>query len=213
MRLNFKIIALFSVIVLMTAYAGDEVGNGGNSVVCKDRVELLDLYEAKLLRGTKVDLDALSGSSPFEVVEKRLQLLAAVDPKSTKIYLAEVKFLSKEMSFEESVAIKPIADSLHSVEPKEAGCKITQLAVFRKKPLPGEKIVLVDKSIWKRMSVSHQAGLVLHEAIYKRLSELGETDSTKARYLVAYLLSPEFSKPDIEGYWALIKKLRLPIYR
>lgn len=212
MHLSYKSLLALSLFCLNIAFAGNEVGNGGNAVVCPKRVELLDIYEAGILRRTKVD-PSLKGSDPFQIAKERLALLSEADPKSVKIYEAELERLKKEISFEDELVLKPIDDSLHAFEPKEKGCKITQLAVFRKKPLPGEKLVLVEKTIWQRMSPIHQAGLLLHEAIYKHLSDLGEKDSSKARYLVSYVLSEAFSKKDTESYWQLIQKMRLPIYR
>lgn len=212
MLLIYRIILFSCVAMGFPLHAGNEVGNGGNGVVCKDRVELLDLYEAKVLRKVSTD-PAIKGTDPFKIVEQRLEPLKEIDPKSAQTYLMELNLLKTEISFEDQIVLKPIDDSLHSFEPKEAGCKVTQLAVFRKKQLPGEKLVLVDKGIWKRMKPVHQAGLLLHEAIYKHLSDLGEKDSTKARYLVSFILSEEFSKKNAEVYWNLIKKMRLPIYR
>ena len=208
----YKIIVLIYIGLEMATYAGNEVGNGGNGVVCKDRVELLDIYEAKVLRKIAID-PAIKGTDPFGIAEQRLEILKEVDSKSAQIYLSELKLLKTEISFEDGIKLKPIDDSLHSFEPKEAGCKVSQLAVFRKKRLPGEKQVLIDKNVWERLNPVNQAGLILHESIFKHLSDLGEKDSTKARYLVSFILTEEFSKKNPEIYWTLIKKMRLTIYR
>lgn len=188
MRSIYKTCLLLCLMLRTLAYAGNEVGNGGNGVVCKDKVELLDIYEARVLRNLVID-PSVKGTDPFSIAEQRLEILKEVDPKSAQIYLTELKLLKTEISFEDQLALKSIDDSLHSFEPKEQGCKVTQLAVFRKKQLPGEKLVLVDKNIWKQMNPVNQAGLILHESIYKHLSNLGEKDSTKARYLVSFILS------------------------
>jgi hypothetical protein len=212
MSLNYRIIGIFITIFACHLYGGNEVGNGGNAVVCLNRVELLDLYEAKVLRKFEID-PGLSGSDPFQIAAIRLGTLEAMDPKSAKIYKTMLERLKTEISFEDGIQLKPIDDSAHAFEPKEKGCKVSQLAVFRKKNLPGEKIVLVEKTIWKKLTPVHQAGLLLHEIIYKHLSDLGEKDSAKARYLVSYVLSAPFSKKDVEAYWSLVRELRLPIYR
>jgi len=64
---------------------GNEVGNGGDVVVCRDAagaiasVEMLDLFEGRTLRGLSVD-PALDGGSFDEVVERIAARLHGVDP-------------------------------------------------------------------------------------------------------------------------------------
>ncbi len=191
---------------------GNEVGNGGNAIVCPASTQLLDIYEAKLLRGVKLD-PSLKNGDPFFVALGRISILSEIDPKTAKIVRKSLEKLKTQISFETAISIRPIDDSKHSFAPSDPKCRVQQLAVFRKKVLPGEKTVLVDKTIWNKLPPVHQAGLLLHEAIYQYLSQLGESDSTKARYLVTFLLSDAFGAGKSEEYWAVIKKLRVPIYR
>ena len=60
MNINFAI--LLGLIFPMLGFAGDERGNGGDAVVCRDqvgkitKVELLDYYEARVMRNIQIDL-------------------------------------------------------------------------------------------------------------------------------------------------------------
>src|SRR5665213_2956999 len=182
-----KSIVLVLLFFTAKSFAGNEVGNGGNAVVCKTSVQLLDFYEAKVLRSVVPD-PKITGSDPYEIVKARLKLLEKIDPKSAKIFGSNLERLRQDVSFEDDISIRAIDDSAHAFVPKDPDCEVKQLAVLRKKPLPGEKRILVNNVIWKKMAPVQQAGLLLHEIIYEHLAFLGETDSAKARFLVTYLM-------------------------
>ena len=201
------------IFVSLNAFAGNEVGNGGNVVNCKDKLQMLDLYEAKTLRGVELDSELGAGSDPYQIARDRLTLLDKFDAKSVKVYRANLARLQKDISLENDIQLVPIDDSGHAFVPKDPECKVTQLAALRKKPLPGEKRLLVNNSLFKKMVPVQQAALLLHEAIYERLALLGEKDSSKARYLVSYLMSPGVRASNSDTYWKMIKDLRLSIYR
>jgi len=211
--MRWKLSSVAVVLISLQAYAGNEVGNGGNVVNCKDKLQMLDLYEAKTLRGVDLDPDVGAGSDPYQIARDRLSLLDKFDPKSVKVYRANLERLQKDISLENEIQLVPIDDSAHAFVPKDSECKVTQLAVLRKKPLPGEKRVLVNNSLFKKMPAVQQAALLLHEAIYERFALLGEKDSSKARYYNSYLLSAAVRAPKADAYWKMVKDLRLSIYR
>jgi hypothetical protein len=213
-----KFILAFSLSFAATAAycGGNKVGNGGRAVVCRSKdqtvhVELLDLYEGRILRGVSLD-SKITGSDPYEIAESRLTALGKADPKSEKILTSLFQKLKEDIRFEDDIKIQPIDDSEHPFVPSDPDCQVQQMVILRKNPLPGEKRVLADNSLWKQMAPVQQAALLLHETIYEHLAFLGEHDSIKARYLVSYLMSSSGDPVDSKSYWDLIKKLRLPIY-
>jgi hypothetical protein len=127
--------SLALLIVSLNAFAGNEVGNGGNVVSCKGELQMLDLYEAKTLRGVELDPELEAGSDPYQIARDRLTLLDRFDPKSVKVYRANLARLQKDVSLEDEIQLVPIDDSAHAFVPKDSGCKVTQLAVLRKKNL------------------------------------------------------------------------------
>jgi hypothetical protein len=193
-----------------------EVGNGGRGIVCHKStggktVELLDLYESRVLRGMQVE-PGLKETDPFALAKKRLERLATVDPASGKLLLGSLIKLQRDLSFEETLKLVPIDDSKHSFEPADKACRSEQMAVLRKTPLPGEKRVLINKRLWDLLPMTHKTGLVLHELWYERLAFLGEKDSVHTRYIVSYLMSAEFTRSTAD-YWKIIKKMKVPIYK
>ncbi len=192
------------------AYAGHEVGNGGNGVVCGASVELLDVYEARVLRG--LEFAAVNGQDPFTIALSRTAVLEKIDPRSAKIYAKFIEKLRSDISFEKKLTLGPIDDSKHVFVPKDRSCKVRQLAVLRKSVLPGEKVVLIDEGLWAKLSIRDKAGLLLHEAIYKHLADLDEKTSVNARYFVSLLLSKSFSEASRGEYWKAVRAMKLPIY-
>ncbi|MEK6580153.1 MAG: hypothetical protein AABZ55_13075 [Bdellovibrionota bacterium] len=63
-----SIILVGAFLITLSAQAGTATGNGGHAVVCRNsayqitRVELLDFYEARLLRGINHNLDSIHGN-------------------------------------------------------------------------------------------------------------------------------------------------------
>ncbi len=192
------------------AYGGHEVGNGGNVVECEKSVELLDLFEARVLRNETFIESAKR--DPFELAQDRLELLRKIDPRTAEIVAKLLKRLKTDISFESTLALGPIPDSEHVFTPEDPKCKVVQAAVFRKQPMAGEKKVLFNERLWKKMDSVQQAALLLHEAIYKHFSDLGETTSVKARFFVALILSKDFGPKTADTYWSAVRKMKLPLY-
>ncbi len=85
------IVFAFSQLPQNPAFAADKAGNGGNAVVCRNggnsitSIELLDFYEARVLRQIKLKLE--TGSLNFkEIVTKKLGELARLAPKRAALY-------------------------------------------------------------------------------------------------------------------------------
>ena len=206
--------AFMSLIVPLRSFGqGNEVGNGGTAVTCKNKSpRMLDLYEAEVLRKAKFD-SKLNEKDAFKSAKLKLELLARVDPKLSKILLANLERIQKDISFEDQITLRPVDDSLHAFVPADKNCKVEQLAVLRKKPMLDEKRILVNQTVFKKMQTLDQTALILHETVYEYFAVLGEKDSTKSRYLVSYLLGQGFAKTSEDEYWAMIKSLRIPVYR
>jgi len=212
---SYSSFSFFILVASVSSFgAGNEVGNGGNAVICKKTVELLDFYESKILRGWELDPAATNTKDDaFSNAKSKIEALQKFDPKTARVLLAGLARLQKDFSFEQEISIQPLGDSLHVFTPKDPECRVEQFVVLRKHPLPDEKRVLINRGIWDRLDLSNQTGTVLHETIYEYFAELGEKESTKARYLVSYLMGKDFVTAGLDGYWAKVKALRVPIYR
>jgi hypothetical protein len=164
-----KTLLLFTLLFSSHLFASKEVGNGGDAVVCRNnagditKVELLDYYEARVMRGIEVNLgdESLSVEEKVDLVLKRLKKRAPLRfAKYTKLFeefFDETKFIS-------NIHLVDIPDSENVLFGK--GCLVEQLAIQHEPTFPQDSRYLINKDLWDLMSKDHQAGLILHEIIY-----------------------------------------------
>ncbi len=201
MWLTSKVIVLM--LLFATAQANtNKIGNGGNLVVCDKQMPLLlDFYENQTK--TPESKERLHTDVAIEVLNK----ISEVAPKLAKQYRERLKTIESEIEFKDGVILATVRDSFHIERPKD--CAVVQVAIRKAKTALEEKQFLFRKDLWEKLDPVNKAGLLLHEIIYEHLSKLGENDSRSSRRLNAYLFS---SKSDKNGFWPLVKELRIPIY-
>lgn len=175
--------------VAAQAKLGNEVGNGGNAVVCRDRsnlietVRLLDYYEATLLLELKIDVG--SDETPLDKVRFVLKRLSRYDATRAKEYLDKAEHFFENTRFIDDVILPDTKD--YGYVPLEKQCVIEQLAIQRKPLVPEAKRYTISRDLWKRLSPDHQAGLILHEIVYGDAIAKGHKDSVFARYLTSLI--------------------------
>jgi hypothetical protein len=171
--------------------SGISIGNGGQSVICKDTdqkilsSEAFDLFEGRALFGYNV---SFLESTP--ALELALQLAKKVDDSQggnrapMETVIGKVNYIAKNMRLlPPGVGLVPIEDSKEFVLPKN--CEIVQTINFRE-----NFQIYVDSDIWNVLPETSKAALYLHEAIYWQFREDGlEQDSRRTRKAVSFLLS------------------------
>ncbi|MGE3609701.1 MAG: hypothetical protein AB7I27_08975 [Bacteriovoracaceae bacterium] len=177
--MKFKL-GLISILLGVNAWAGgDVIGNGGDVVVCGDKVEMLDFYEAKV-KGLSLDL----GSKDLNYEEKIKYVLnrnRTLQPRRVEMYLGWLSTFKQEASFQKGIELQDVADSGLVVIPK--GCKLEQIAI----QLDDETVnndysrYTVNQDLWEKMDENNKAILVLHEIIYREgiQSNLGNSMSVR----------------------------------
>jgi hypothetical protein len=171
----------------LASFAGNERGNGGNGVVCRNSdgtiksAELLDLYEGRALFGLKYS--ELQGS----IEEKYKTIIEdiygrAVSPTE---YLIFNHIKESFVMLPEGVELEPISDSRQIIIPR--GCKIEQVANFY-----NLRSIYIVSDIYNKFSDLDKLGLLLHEALYYLDRQDGVKDSRHSRRAVAHLLSTDF---------------------
>jgi hypothetical protein len=165
-------------------------GNGGNTVVCPQSVELLDVYEAKALEENSFAASGLE--------DRALRRASHVIPtRAWEKMKPWFQSWSDEVQWLQNVELGEVTDSFHFVVPEN--CKIEQ-TVLARDPLPGEMRYIVRKDLWDRMLAWQQDALKWHEVFYRHLiavrlekgisSEL-VYNSEAARKMVAALFADE----------------------
>jgi hypothetical protein len=202
------------------------VGNGGDAIVCPDKVMLLDSYEAQKMR-LKIDLSDENVSNPtwrsmVNVAVKRLQRFD--EETATKLYDYSMEMVNDFEKFEMYPqargkhvyigydVIAEINDSEHVSTPE--GCEEfpRQLVSQRVPKFKHEFRYEFSQSLWERMSLVDQAMTILHEAWYRIMLENGAENSRAARYMNALVASTVFEDYTFQDYFEEIKETEIKFY-
>lgn len=179
------------------------VGNGADTIVCKDGQRLfLDYYEMDVHFLT---LDPLTGTLD-QIMEKYFVKLDRFDPLRSKRYrLWYADF------FDESVAMHPfnyeVRDSGRTKElPK--GCKQEQLFYQLRNINNLGKRYFYSKVGWESIESNHiKAGVILHELILREAIMNGQLTSESARLFNGWIASKEFFGLEVGEYEGLLKEI------
>lgn len=176
---------------------GGHDGNGGDAVVCtqngKVTAELLDFYEARVMREIQIDLGPAELSVEAKV-DMALGRLRTISPARADRYAARIASFASDAQFFTRISLPDINDSKHVLLP--VNCKIEQLVIQRQNPPPGTKKFLVNEDLWVLLSNTDRAGILLHEAIYEEALERGASNSVKTRYFTSKISS---SLAEVKG--------------
>jgi hypothetical protein len=192
-------------------YAGNDTGNGGNSVVCQNSdgtvrfAELLDLYEARVMHGILPDLGALS--IPYQQkVEDALGRLERLSPLRVAKYRNWISEFERDSLLLPGVTLIEVPDSDHVALP--SGCKRMQLIVQKAPQFPEDKRYTISKDIWDHLDNDSRAAAVLHEVVYREgFEENHHTNSVAARYFNSILLSKRLGTMTIQEFVSLLTAL------
>ncbi len=187
---TFAIMGLLAA-VGAAADPGTSVGNGGQSVVCRDNsgkilsTETMDLFEGRVLAGYQYIFPA--GSDPAVIaldMARKIDLSQGGAAGGTQSIEGKVRYVIDHMiALPPGVGLKPTEDSREFVFPKN--CEIVQTINFRQ-----NLKIYFDSDAWTNLSAVNRAALYLHEAVYWHLRESGvETDSRRTRKIVSFVMS------------------------
>lgn len=213
--MRYLIISLF---FGLSAYAGKDIGNGGDAVVCRDAsgvvtsIDLLDLFEAKqyassipeFKRTFNLGASNLSHEEKILIVKERFSKLSGL---ANEIFDGLYQEFMSNAMFLKGVTLEDAPDSAHVFIP--AGCQLEQLALQKDPAFLGDKRYKINDDLWSLLDTDQQVGLILHEMFYtrflkkKRPTSVSEMDSTKTRLFVGLLVSEEFEDHSSQEMYQL----------
>lgn len=187
---------------------GGETGNGGGALVCRnattgaiEKVEVLDLYEARVIRNLVLDMGP--ADLAFEQkIENVLAKLAKVSPLRAAQYTAMYKRFFDEAVMIPDANLKYIDDAANVVVP--VGCTKEQASIMQNPEFPGDPRYTMSKNLWDKMDNNSKAALVLHEIIYQEGLSEGQNNSKPTRFLVGKLTSNQAAGLTSESFAALL---------
>lgn len=181
-----KLIVLL-VLLPMMAFAADTKGGGGGIVIaCYDKegelttVELLDLYEARKVKGLTLS-DDFSGdfkSDALKIAAKVFkdkwgtELHSELMLRMTEIY----RFIPRDAELELTNDAYPV------FIPR--GCKAKQVANYY-----NDDLIWVDEVLYEKMSYRDQLALAFHEMVYAQERMAGITNSRYTRTITGHAFS------------------------
>ena len=191
-----KMLLILGILFPLTSFAIGTRG-GGNSVVCRESsreitsAQLLDFYEAKTLRGTRIS------SFPSEIgyeqiVENTLKNISNKSLEISRLLREEFEMMKKDSLFLDNNEIVPVNDSNHLIFKKD--CLVEQTAVQKDKKFSQDKKYFFNNEIWNALPEIDRAGLIFHELIYSMLRKDAPyiTTSEGVRYVNSKIFSDEF---------------------
>ncbi|MBT4790221.1 MAG: hypothetical protein HON90_01505 [Halobacteriovoraceae bacterium] len=221
------ILICFSVSQLSLAvFRSGGAGNGGDAIVCPNKVILLDSYEAEKMHLT-IDLTnpkvkVQTWRSMVSTAVKRLESFDEYTASLLYDYAMEmvtdfeklVLFPSKRGKFVSLGydIIAAINDSEHVSTP--AGCEEHPKQLVSQVVPTGRLSYRYhfDKRLWEQMSLQEQSMTILHEAWYRIMLENGAKTSVATRYINGLVASKEFELYSFQYYIEEIKATELKYY-
>lgn len=216
-----NLISLMVLLSSLTTFAGHRGGNGGDAVVCGDKVYMLDEVEAprngytyalnpnlEYAEQVREGLQNLSDFLPElknEISQHTEELISDIDTylesNGTKLVHKNISFVKEELS--------NIDDSNHPF--LDANCKLQQIVYQRVKPIGLERRYLIDLNLFNKLDNKSKASLVLHEAIYRyyirKFYAAIRFDSSPVRNLNNLITSKELKNLEIGELLNTLKSL------
>ncbi len=213
-----KTILTLTFFLMCPVFAGDEVGNGGDAVVCKMTKEssprLLDFTE---YNSSSFTFSPIEEKDEYQIVKKVFTALAKLSPKLSKKYLRDLKEFRLKVKLISDENFRDVKDSHQISLPK--GCELKQLAIQKKNPLTQETEISINKDLYDQMTPLHRAGLISHEIIYEHFLFFNVRGSLwfkmkgseKVRIFNRYLFSKEIKNHKKADFIQLSENLEIPL--
>lgn len=202
-----------------SALFGQEVGNGGDAVVCAraypelggERAGLLDYYEGRAVHGLTPDFSGADG------VDGRVALaisrLEALDPDRAGLYRHYAETFWSEAIILQNAHLPDLPDDGPVSLPGE-DCRLQQLAIQSEPLQPGHKRYSINGKIWNLLNDDAKAGLILHEIAYREAKSLGHETSARIRHLNGMMAANALKSLSHDAYTDLLEQtLSLPAVR
>lgn len=178
-------------------------GGGGKGILCAKNntksIEVLDLYEARVLYGLNIKHKPQTEDEALDLV---IALITKHFWNPDTIPMGDFQKIAKE-SFRKNFynnikfisagqKLKLVNDSFEPLV--EQGCEMVQIAVYY-----DESLLLVDKELWDQLDWLNKMALIAHEGFYFQDRQNGSTNSMASRKLVGQLFSEIGARPKAEG--------------
>ncbi|WP_374029949.1 hypothetical protein [Bdellovibrio bacteriovorus] len=191
-----------------SVWAGYEVGNGGDAVVCGTQTVLLDLDEAKTpLQVSFPEVDDVFMRS-FEIINS----WRGLDPVRVSKWLEELHYLDLRTYWvPKGMNLVNVADEGPVM--LRNGCGLEQVAVQSTDPETDSYRYHISSDLWGRFDADSKTALLIHEILYKDLLDSRPgSHSHRVRPFVRTILGLPPHKISLEEYLETLRKMGFLYY-
>lgn len=174
--------------------AGNEVGNGGDVVICtasdgNKTYTILDYYERK---EDQFKIEEFDIEDEYQVALKAINKLEKIAPRLHEKYTRDLKNFRLKVKFKKGQEFRDIKDSFHVSVGKN--CEIKQVAHQRKNMLSKDTEIFMNKDL------------------YEHFIYFGEVTSKKVRLFNRYLYSEDIKSHKSRDFNKIGESLGIPLY-
>lgn len=209
--MKFMIVVLMASLIQLfcgKVLAGPRVvGNGGDVIACsatstsKSSVVLLDYAEVMSANGKHYNLDAKLTTE--ENVLKLINLMGLVSARLGKAVAYHWSTFFQEANFMEEFKLNDIKDE-NAMLLIPANCKLLQVAIQRIPVIPGDRYYNISKPLWIQMDSANQAGLIVHEILYRMyLNKLAPEIAAFSKIVRNINAAIAYESPAFNGMYSL----------
>lgn len=196
-KMKFLFVLLFS----LSAWAGNEKGNGGNFLACvKDgqtTFTLLDFFEYPA-----VDQNRTIGSWQVEV-QNKIDKIKKLSPLRGQYFSKLLEVFNREVQFKSGGNFSSSGDVGPILIPTD--CSLVQAATQIRDPNNPRYGFYLNTEVWGKISELQKAGLVLHELLLTEAIESGHESSVRTRILNGKIWADEFDNKDANYFQEYLK--------
>ncbi|MBO9665789.1 MAG: hypothetical protein J7501_03140 [Bdellovibrio sp.] len=205
MKKHLSILFVLVSLIPAISLAWTSRGNGGNVVVCGDKISgFYDRIELELRYSGLVDKTDIRefphfkySVYPQQVAFDYLQRLKSINESLYQELVGYVATFYVQAVFVNGYFPKSIDDSGVAVVP-EANCTLEQVIVQKRVFMPTNTLYTISVKYWDSLSLTDQAAAILHEVIYRavltRYPEAGSSEGV--RVLNSLILSNHLKNID-----------------
>ncbi len=206
------LLVLGSFLIGLTSIHASSRAHGGGGVVCSEssshgessvKVQLLDFWEGKKIRNLDIPTDKVGNINDF--VEIAISKLFAFNPELhkhvKKVLPIVIEAYANKIVLENGIQIEAPNDAINQYT--QSNCEVQGLALFS----DVHNSITVNGNLINKLSLVDEAGLIIHEAVYKVMRDLyGVKDSVTARGITACIFS-ESGCPKLSTDFSIINEL------
>lgn len=205
-----KILILCIIFSQSILYAGIDKGNGGDVVVCKDKIVLYDFYESEIVFGQKVSPEFSKIGDDALIIFHLYEKLLPISKKVADFYFYGFYKFFETTTLIPVIELPEVKNEDYLVYPlPSTGCQIKQVAInfFDQDIAESENPYLIDFKLFNSLNPLTRVALVLHEITFQKNTNI--SNKRNLREFITILFQKDFPFTSEDELLKLLDELEL----